>query len=98
MSKLNPDTSNKFSTVETPVLKQTTTKIPDKIISKKISRTSSFSLRKKDKERLFDILEKVNNMTEKKVTSTDVLRGLLISGINMSNEDLLSCVQKSFME
>lgn len=98
MSKLNPNSNSKLSGIEIPVAKTTKHKIPESIMSRKASRTSSFSLKKKDKERLFNLLEKITPMTERKITATDILRGLLISGIEMNEEELFSYVKKSFIE
>lgn len=98
MSKLIPDTNNKLLNTENPVIKHSSNKIPEHIALTKESRTNSFSLRKKDKERLFDLIDKVQIISERKITATDLLRGLLISGCSMKSEDLLSCVQKSFIE
>jgi len=96
MSKFIQNSNSKLSTVEIPKTK--TVNIPEQIITKKNSRTSSFSLRKKDLERLSDLLFKSQALTERKLTSTDVLRGLFIAGETLNTEDLLSCIQKSFME
>jgi len=96
MSKFIQNSNSKLSTVEIPKTK--TMNIPENIMSKKNSRTSSFSLRKKDLERLSDLIFKTQALTERKLTSTDVLRGLFIAGETLNTEDLLSCIQKSFME
>lgn len=98
MSKLVPDTNNKISKVESPIVKAHSNKIPEKIILSKTIRTISFSFKKKDKERLFELIEKIQNASEKKITATDILRGLLIAGSKMKDEELLECIQKSFIE
>jgi hypothetical protein len=98
MSKLNPDKTSKIRSVENPLNQDTSSKIPDKIMKQKKSRVHTFSFKKKDKERLAEILESIQDIMEKKITATDILRGLLIIGKETPSEELIRNINKSFLE
>ena len=98
MSKLTPDKSSKINNISNPLKMDLSHKIPDTIMSKKKSRVHTFSFKKKDKERLAKLLENIQNLTEKKITATDILRGLFIIGEETQPEEILKNINKSFLE
>jgi len=100
MSKLTTDINSKLSEIKKPKAKYETPVIPDKIMStyKKRKRTLSFSLRDKDQERLENIVERTQNQSRKKLSATDILRGLLIIGEKTNTDNIIENINISFLE
>tara|TARA_Y100000780_G_C13661615_1_gene408871 strand:+ start:952 stop:1254 length:303 start_codon:yes stop_codon:yes gene_type:complete len=100
MSKLTTDINSKLSETKQPKTQSPASSIPEKIMStyKKRNRTQSFSLKEKDQERLENILTKAQNHSTKKLSSTDILRGLLIIGEKTNIEKIMENINISFLE
>jgi hypothetical protein len=101
MSKLNKDAKSKLSSTDIP---QEEAKkeiiIPDKIImgKNKTTKVHTFALKANDQERIRNILKKVQAETQKKLTATDIIRGLLILGEHTDTTKMIESVKKSFLE
>ena len=101
MSKLNKNAKSKLSITNIP---QEEAKkeiiIPDKIMSgnKKATKVHTFALKGNDQERMKNILYNVQNLSKKKLTATDILRGLLILGEQTDASEMAEAVNKSFLE
>ncbi len=101
MSRINYNSKSKLSNTEAPKENpKESFEIPDKIqMSTKLkTRVTSFSLRSNDQDRFKVLLTRVQNQMQKKITSTDILRGLLIFGESMNIDSLVESVQKTFLE
>lgn len=101
MSKINPEAKSKLVGMEPPTEKpQRETDIPDKIIMGrgKHTKVQSFAMKTTDQERLELLVKKTQSQTNKKITSTDIIRGLLIVGEKMEEPALIKSIQKSFLE
>ena len=101
MSKINPEAKSKLSGIELPVENpKKEINIPEKIIvgEKRLTKVHSFALKSGDQERLQLLVREVQSQTNKKITSTDVIRGLLISGEKMELSLLIDSIQKTFLE
>lgn len=101
MSKLNKNAQSKLSTTNVPqeeVKKDII--IPEKIMSgiKKATKVHTFALKVNDQERIKNILYNVQNQSQKKLTATDILRGLLILGEQTDTMEMAEAVKKSFLE
>ncbi len=94
--KLTADINSKFSDVKKP----TSYIIPEKIMEtyKKRKRTQSFSLKEKDQERLENIVSAAQKHSTRKLSSTDILRGLLIIGEKTPPETIIKNINISFLE
>ena len=100
MSKINYNSKNKLSYAESPnEQRKGQFEIPDKIqmSTKPKTRVTSFSLRSNDQDRFRLLLTRTQSQMTKKITSTDILRGLLIFGESLETESLVECVQKTFL-
>jgi hypothetical protein len=101
MSKINYNAKSKLSNTEAPPEKpEVTFEIPDKIqlsTQQKI-RVTSFSLRPNDQNRFKFLLTRVQHQMQKRITTTDILRGLLVFGEGMDTDKLVESVQKTFLE
>ena len=101
MSKLNKNAVSKLSSTNIP---QEESKkdivIPDKIImgGNKATKVHTFALKAKDQERIKSILRNVQAETQKKITATDILRGLLILGECKDTNEIMEAVKNSFLE
>ncbi len=101
MSRLNQNAKSKLSSTNIP---QEESKkdivIPDKIImgGSKKTKVHTFALKANDQERIKNILKRVQAETQKKLTSTDILRGLLILGETTDTNEIMESVKKSFLE
>jgi hypothetical protein len=101
MSKLNKNAQSKLSTTNVP---QEEAKkdliIPEKIMSgiKKANKVQTFVFKGNDQERIKKILYNVQNQSQKKLTATDILRGLLILGEQTDTMEMAEAVKKSFLE
>lgn len=101
MSKINYNVKSKLSNTEAPIEKpKESFEIPDKIVmsNQQKSRVTSFSLRPNDQNRFNFLLKRVQHQMQKKITTTDILRGLLVFGEGMDTDDLVESVQKTFLE
>jgi hypothetical protein len=66
--------------------------------SKNKTRVTSFYLRSNDQVRFKVLLTRTQHQMQKKITTTDILRGLLVFGEGMDMDDLVESVQKTFLE
>jgi ferritin len=101
MSKINYNAKSKLSNTEAPVEKpKQSLEIPDKILmsTHQKSRVTSFSLRPNDQNRFNFLLKKVQHQMHKKITVTDILRGLLLFGEKTDISELTESVKKTFLE
>ena len=101
MSKINHSAKSKLSGIEVPQeIPQTMIKIPEKILvtEKKPRHIHSFAMRSNDQERLQSLVKVVQSVSQKKITPTDVMRGLLILGEETDAQVLLNSVNKTFLE
>lgn len=101
MSKLDPNAKSKLSST---ILPQESTKknfiVPEKIKmgGKIATKVHTFALKANDQERIKALVAELQSNSQKKITSTDILRGLLIIGEEMEASTLMDAVKKSFME
>ncbi len=101
MSKLNKNAKSKLSSTDIPHEEpKKEVIIPDRIMMGQHKRTKvhTFALKANDQERIIDILKKVQTETQKKITSTDIIRGLLILGEQTDTIKIIESVKKSFLE
>jgi hypothetical protein len=101
MSKIKPQTPSKLSLATAPVIHSSL----DAIIPEKIKlsganrrRVKTVSLKNKDIDRLEILLRNIQNTQQKKISSSDIIKGLLILGESIATEELLSYVQQSMIE
>lgn len=100
MSKLNPNQPSKLLSTPLPQEKSSIV-IPDKIKmggSKRTTTPTTFSFKEIDKERLKCLEERLRNITTKKITAVDIIRGLLILSENTDEAAIMLHIQKSFLE
>ncbi len=100
MSKLINTGSTKLTKVQVPQ-SQPKIDIPDKISLSRKSlprSTHSFSFHEIERERLKKLLGKVQNISKKKVTATDIIKGLLIIGEELEENKLIEAIRQSYIE
>ena len=99
---LNPNKPSKLLTASLPQdVTKTTIAIPEKIRmggSKRTTIPTTFSFKEIDKDRLKDLEGRVRNISSKKITAVDIIRGLLILAENVEAESLILHIQQSFLE
>ncbi len=99
MSKFTSQKPSKLSqtiapnTVKTPI-------IPDQIIKTRNQgrQVKTFALKFHDIERLICLQKNIQENQNKKITSSDIIKGLLIYAERINKEDLLKCIHQSMIE
>lgn len=101
MSKINLEAKSKLSGIEAPLaISKNEINIPDKIIARstKTTRVHTFAMKVKDQERLQFLVNEINSKSSKKITATDIVRGLLVLGEEIEHDLLVNAVHKTFLE
>lgn len=100
MSKIIKTTTTKLENAQIPQ-SQPKNEIPEKIsLSSNTSKRSihSFSFHALERERLKNLLSKIQNVSKKKMTATDIIKGLLIIGEELDTEKLIEAICQSYTE
>jgi len=100
MSKINFDTPTKLLEMSLEEKPKKVINIPDKIMANipMVNKPTSFLLKTIDKERIDSLLKRVQPQIKKKISSADILRGILIVAKNIDDSVLLSAIKESFCE